>query len=222
MAFPYIPSGGLIQATFSQFRKSFPAKVDSNTLKKLGLASSNEGAMINIVKFVGLIDDENNKTASGTKLFTIHEDAKFQGELASLLKKSYSELFDLHGDTAWKLDRDALISFFRGADQTSSVTGARQALTFQTLAALAGKREEAIASRASTGPRQPKAPKPKVVPKASAESSDPKNPPAVTVGTGSNFGLTVRVEINLPANGSQSTYDNIFKSIRKNLLNEGD
>ncbi len=32
--------------------------------------------------------------------------------------------------------------------------------------------------------------------------------------------LTVRIEINLPANGTQDTYDMIFKSIRANLINE--
>jgi hypothetical protein len=34
-----------------------------------------------------------------------------------------------------------------------------------------------------------------------------------------NLGLTVRIEINLPATGDQETYDKIFKSIRENLLN---
>jgi hypothetical protein len=34
-----------------------------------------------------------------------------------------------------------------------------------------------------------------------------------------NVGLTVRIEINLPADGDQDTYDRIFKSIRENLLN---
>ena len=34
------------------------------------------------------------------------------------------------------------------------------------------------------------------------------------------FGLTVRIEINLPASGDQETYDRIFKSIRDNLLND--
>jgi hypothetical protein len=29
----------------------------------------------------------------------------------------------------------------------------------------------------------------------------------------------VRIEINLPADGDQETYDRIFKSIRENLLN---
>jgi len=32
-------------------------------------------------------------------------------------------------------------------------------------------------------------------------------------------GLTVRIEVNLPADGDQDTYDKIFKSIRENLLN---
>jgi hypothetical protein len=32
--------------------------------------------------------------------------------------------------------------------------------------------------------------------------------------------LTVRIEINLPAEASAETYDNIFKSIKVNLLNE--
>lgn len=221
MAYPYIPSGGLVQTAFNQFRKSFPAKVDSGTLKKLGLASSNEGSLLNILKFLGVTDDENNRTPVGTKLFTQHEDTKYQAELSSLIKKGYSDLFDLHGDTAWKLDRDALISFFRGADETSAVTGARQALTFQTLASLSGRRDEAIPSRGSTGPRQPRLQKEKAA-KNNGSSGAAKGSTEQIVTPNSNFGLTVRVEINLPANGSQATYDNIFKSIRKNLLNDSD
>ncbi len=62
MAYPYIPSGGLIQTAFNQFRKSFPSKVDSGTLKKLGIASSNEGALINILKFIGVLTEQNDKT----------------------------------------------------------------------------------------------------------------------------------------------------------------
>ena len=37
--------------------------------------------------------------------------------------------------------------------------------------------------------------------------------------TGSrDFGLSVRIEINLPANATKETYDNIFKSIKENLI----
>jgi hypothetical protein len=45
-------------------------------------------------------------------------------------------------------------------------------------------------------------------------------PPVTPVATqGNNVGLTVRIEINLPAGGDKETYDTIFKSIRENLLN---
>lgn len=226
MAYPYIPSGGLIQAAFSQFRKSFPAKIDSGTLKKLGIASSNEGALINILKFLGILTDENSKTPLGTKLFTSHDDQKYQEELSSLVREAYSELFDLHGEPTWKLDRDALISFFRGADETSAVTGARQALTFQTLASLAGQRDESVATRGSSGPRQSRSASEKQPSKGKEKVAQIAVVQGDTEASGlaetQRFGLTVRVEINLPANGSQATYDNIFKSIRSNLLNGSD
>ncbi len=39
------------------------------------------------------------------------------------------------------------------------------------------------------------------------------------VDSGSSaFGLTVRIEINLPADASQDAYDKIFQSVRKNLI----
>lgn len=214
MAYPYIPSGGLIQTAFLQFRKSLPAKVDSDTLKKLGLASSNEGALINILKFLGITDKENQRTKDGTQLFAIHDDAKFASALSQVVKSAYGGLFDLHGDPAWSLDRDTLISFFRGSDETSAVTGARQALTFQTLASLSGKRSEQIPSRASQGPRTARE---KASPK-NGGAQFPATPRTPVSPNGSPVGLTVRIEINLPANGSKDTYDNIFQSIRKNLL----
>ena len=50
------------------------------------------------------------------------------------------------------------------------------------------------------------------------ESAPPPEPP-VDQSTIASFGLTVRVEVNLPADADQETYDKIFQSIRKNLIN---
>jgi hypothetical protein len=55
--------------------------------------------------------------------------------------------------------------------------------------------------------------------KGSATPIAPALSPDVGAGEGRtdsenpNFGLTVRIEINLPATGDQETYDKIFKSI---------
>lgn len=64
----------------------------------------------------------------------------------------------------------------------------------------------------------------KAAPKTKAKAADvaPTDPKVhVRMGDGrKDMALTVRIEINLPANGSKETYDNIFKSIRANLINE--
>jgi hypothetical protein len=61
-------------------------------------------------------------------------------------------------------------------------------------------------------PRQPAA-----TGKKKHESPQPPEPP-VDQSTNAPFGLTVRVEVNLPADADQETYDKIFQSIRKNLI----
>jgi hypothetical protein len=105
--------------------------------------------------------------------------------------------------------------------------GTRQANTFKTLATYSG---QMVAAPASGIPNKPK-PTPSPKPKAKASQKKPTesdgSEPKVQFESGSsakgeggkNFGLTVRVEINLPATGDQATYDKIFKSIRENLLN---
>jgi hypothetical protein len=221
MPYPYMPSGGIFQQAVEQFRKTLPSKVDSTTLKKLGIAPSNEGYVIATLKFLGILDSENNRTDAGVELFTTHGEAQFAKGLGAIVRDKYGALFDLRGDDAWTLDRDSLISFFRGSDKTSAIVGARQAITFAALAGLAGQREEAPKAKpASAAPKHKKQQSAKPVQSQTAakkidaplaDSPTPKEAPV---------GLTVRIEINLPANGTQATYDNIFKSIRQNLLNQ--
>ena len=55
--------------------------------------------------------------------------------------------------------------------------------------------------------------------KLSTKAPDIKDE-AATKGGRKEMALTVRIEVNLPANGSKETYDNIFKSIRANLIDE--
>lgn len=62
-------------------------------------------------------------------------------------------------------------------------------------------------------------------PKSRVELQKTTNPvitkeAANTGGNGADaVGLTVRIEVNLPASGDQATYDRIFRSIRENLIN---
>ncbi|WP_198359835.1 DUF5343 domain-containing protein [Burkholderia ubonensis] len=238
---PYMSgSGGLTQLT-TQLRRSFPATVTAETLKKLGIAPNNETYVLNILKFIGVLDAENKKTAPATPIFNQHNDSEFQEQFSKLVGQAYHELFDLHGPDAWALPTGKLIAFFRNHDGTSDIVGKRQASTFQALARISGKAVEESEPAKSSGSGHTKATKAtkKVAPakKASTVADKAETPPPApavahasapapalnggAVNTGS-VGLTVRIEINLPPGGDQDTYDAIFKSIRANLLNGHD
>jgi hypothetical protein len=221
---PYVPSAGIIVQTFTQFRKAMPAKVDAAVLKKLALAPSNESMVLGALRFLGFIDAEGNRTESGKHVFLQHDDAKFASTLEKHVKQGYVALFDVRGDDAWTLDRDNLIGFFRANDETSGITAQRQAVTFETLAALSGH-GEISKPRPSQGGRKAagtgsnaKAAAGKLTDPVSKVHVKPKDE-IKPLTNGGDVALTVRIEVNLPAQGDQETYDRIFKSIRSNLLN---
>lgn len=217
---PYISGAGNIVLAVNHLRKAFPSVVSSETIKKLGIASNNESYVINTLRFVGVIDAEGKKTAEAGKFFSQHQDETFAKGFEGLVKRSYKGLFDLHGDSAWGLSDDELITFFRNSDDTSDLIGRRQAGTFKALSGLAGHAEiPTVKAKPRTNGIKDSKPEnnKKKQAKASVAASF-RQEEGASKSTG-DLGLTVRIEINLPAQGDQETYDRIFKSIRENLLN---
>ncbi len=212
---PYSPGGpGGISAAINQLLKSFPKTVDSDTLKKLSIAPKNESYIINILRFIGAIDPNGNRTEKAASTFTKSND-EFKQAFEEMIKPAYAGLFELYGDTAWTLPHDKLVSYFRGADQTSDLVGRLQATTFQILAGFAGHRTPQPAKAKALSASEPKP----------AKAAKPHAAVVTTPGGSgsggaqqSDFGLTVRIEVNLPAQGDQETYDKIFRSIRENLF----
>lgn len=223
---PYITATNALIQIFDQLRKSFPNVLSADILKKLGLAANSEGLAINIIRFLGLIDDQNNRTDLAQKMFTLHDTGAFQEAFANQVRVAYSDLFDLHGDEAWSLDQIKLITFFRQNDQSTERVGREQTRTFKVLASYAGQGDALPQPRAKSLTRQkkkpvsksPSVPIPKDV-KDTAISNEPENTINFEAQTDKALALTVRIEINLPVTDNQETYDRIFKSIRENLLN---
>lgn len=213
---PYSPSPGGITAAITQFRNSFPPTVNAETLRSLAIAPKNESYIINILRFIGAIGTDGKQTEKAASVF-YQSDADFQKGFEDLIKTSYKDLFALHKDATWTLPSEKLIAFFRSKDKTTALVGKLQAATFQLLASLAGHGtppEPAVPKKTTT-----KLPKPaKSKPDKSADAGVGGQPPAGNE-RGHDFGLTVRIEVNLPPSGDQETYDRIFRSIRENLLN---
>lgn len=208
-------------------RKNFPSTVTSETVKKFSIAPNNESYVINALQFIGVIDAEGKRTAKGQEVFVLDDNA-FPKAFEELILDSYNDLFELRGDDAWTLSKAQLTAHFRTSDKTSDAIGGRQAGVFQVFARLSGHEVNSISGGAGTTPRV----KAKVSkPKATAQKPD-KISKTVIPGEGKGLGsekdkgarkdmaMTVRIEINLPANGSKETYDNIFKSIRANLIDD--
>ncbi|NNG70123.1 DUF5343 domain-containing protein [Rhizobium laguerreae] len=221
---PYISGSGNITQMIGFLRKNFPATVTSETVKKYQLAPNNESYVINALQFIKVIDEEGKRTNAGHDVFVL-PDGEFEEGFRRLVKDAYADLFELYADEAWSLPKQKLVGYFRTSDKTSDAIGARQASVFQAFAALAGFEQAQVkpangtkaksASNASkqvkSKPAKLKEPAPQVVVTAPTSAHAPSK---------KDMALTVRIEINLPAEGSQETYDNIFRSIRANLLNE--
>ncbi len=218
---PYISGAGNIAQIIKALRSNFPAKVTSDTVKKLGIAPKNESYVINALQFLGIINEEGNKTEKG-KVLAIHKEEDFGKGFEGLIRDAYKDLFELHGDKVWEMDGDALVHYFRQSDQTSDAIGQRQAKVFQTFAAIAGHGEVTSTPKASGKKKGSPAASIKKIGKSklTPPTDEPGKNDSNGAGGRRDFSMTVRIEINLPTNGTLETYDNIFKSIKANLIDE--
>lgn len=223
MKHPYVASPGPLVKAFEQFRKSLPSSITAGTLKKLAIAPNNESYLLNTLRFLGLVNEEGERTDDARKLFTQHADEAFASSLATLVERAYTSLFELHGEHTWSLGKPDLVAFFRNEDESTAIVGERQAATFITLAALSGhggKPAPASATRANVkgAGAHGRAAKARAA-SASAARSTPLQGSGAPPSADGRIGLTVRIEINLPAVEDQAVYDKIFKSLRSNLIN---
>lgn len=220
---PYISGAGNIAHMIGFLRKNFPPKLTSETVKKYGLASNNESYVINALQFIGVIDDEGNRIEKAHDVF-VKGDPEFSKGFEGLIKSAYSDLFELRGDDAWSLGKSELTAYFRTTDKTSEAIAGRQAAVFIMFRALAGHEQASDNLSSSAGKTTPAArAKPAVAKKASTaevKTASKNSGRANDKEQRRDMALTVRVEINLPANGTKETYDAIFKSIKANLIDD--
>src|SRR3954449_9265855 len=100
---PYISGAGNITQMIGFLRKTFPATITSDTVKRYQLASKNESYVINVLHFIGLIDEQGKRTEKGHGVLTTHGEEAFQKAFEGLVREAYKDLFDLRGEDAWML-----------------------------------------------------------------------------------------------------------------------
>lgn len=225
-SYPYTSGQAALTQAFAQLRKGAPAKIDAGYLQRFNIAPANESYVISILRFLGLVDEDGTRVESESD-YLFGSDEKFRAGLEKAIRRSYSQLFNEMSE-AFDEEQQSLVHWFRAADKTSEVVGKRQASTFLTLGALAGHGElpatRANAQKTATsaaGPTKKKtaaaAPSTKPRP-ANGALAEEKEKGLAKHESEREFGLSVKVEVNLPAGGDAATYDAIFASIKKHLM----
>ncbi len=90
------------------FLKMFPAVVNADILKKFEIAPNNETYILNILKFLKIIDPVCPRTHTVAPLFHKNDD-EFAPGLAKLVHDAYSDLFNTYGEDAWDTPQSKLI-----------------------------------------------------------------------------------------------------------------
>ncbi len=223
MTYPSIAGANNIINIIKQLRNNFPPNIDVKTIKKYEIAPKAEKPIVNMLIFLKLIDENGKPIPKNANVF-LKDGTDFQLGFAKIIQDAYDKLFELYGDTTWNSNDKILLAFFR--EEVGGALGSAQyrVKTFKVLAELAGKRDARskptmhVKSSAPTKINKPKQDTPKI--------NAPKSAPIITpteklqLTPSGNFALSVRIEVNLPSDGTKETYDNIFKSIRENLINE--
>ncbi|MCZ6866471.1 MAG: DUF5343 domain-containing protein [Chloroflexi bacterium] len=179
------------------------SKVNRGYLVTIGLKSSNDRAIINVLKSLGFLDTSGNIT----DLWRGYRDRDMAPVLlATNIRKTYSELFDTYPD-AYRKDDEALLNFFRAKTSLGKRAVSAVLTTFKTLCELAdfetGKSELAPTT---AGTRRERA-----IPQ--------KEEGVATIPSATALTLNLNIQLQLPATDDFAIYDKLFEAMKKHLIN---
>ena len=177
-----------------------PSKVTQEYLEAAGFRSKNDRAIISVLKFVGLLDEEGKPTES----YTLLRDKNQAGAiLASLVKQTYSELFEMYPD-AQNQSSQTLKNFF-----STKTTGAEPVVN-QIVATFKGLCEQASFEATGSAAFEPveKATRPES--QSVIRQTQTPMPSWVVIN--------LNIQLQLPPTEDSAIYDKIFQSLKKHLL----
>lgn len=175
-----------------------PEKFSNEHLRGLGFKSSNDRAIIPVLKDLGFL------TADGTPTQRYHnyrDHSKSKKILGEALKEAYSEIFHLN-EKPTESDRQAILGKFKTTHNVSDKVAELQTKTFFTLLKLA---DISTVSKL----KQPKSSK--------EEKPEPKKEGKLPEKKELPLSLRYNIEIHLPATKDIEVYNAIFKSLRMHL-----
>jgi hypothetical protein len=179
-----------------------PEVFNLDFLTDLGFTSSNDRAVIKLLKYLGMLD-ASGRPQDAYRQFVDHTKAK--SVLAELMRIAFDELFvsDRNANTKTV---ESLKGWFKSKTGVSDAVATKMASQFKSLAGYADF---------STPPaRQPKTPE---AAQAKEKKGEPE-PPKLTAVKEIDLGLVYRFEIHLPDTQNVDTFRAIFRALREELM----
>lgn len=199
-SYPYIISNNKISPILAKIRTAAkPSKFTHEFLKQLGFSSSNDRAIIPVLKKLGFLSEEGAPTDYYDRL---KDGTDWKYVLGERMSELYKDLFNIDEEIYKANDSEVegAISRVTGKDKSSV---RRYLATFKTLATLA---------EFGTSPRL------KEKPEEKKEEPAAKQTPGKLKDSKVEF--SHNIQIHLPATTDISVYNAIFKSVKENLLDQ--
>ncbi len=206
---PYVNAYGGINKLLNKIRiASVPGKFTRDFLSTvLGLKSSSYHAMIPLFKRLGLIDQGNVPTQ---RYKDFRSESKSGFVMAKTIKEAYADIYK-GNEYAHQLDKAQLI------DLVATITGA--AKDDAAVLAVVGTFMELIKFASFDVNDIPEEIGGEVGEEYEEDIAPKEN--KININKGKvNFGISYTINLNLPATTEVKVFDAIFKSLKKNLLDD--
>lgn len=203
----YMPSTKNLNAILDKIIGGIaPDKFTVEHLKGLGFSSSNDRAIIPLLKDLGFLTPDGAPTP---RYHAYRDRSKSKAVLATALREVYSDVFHIN-EKPTASDRPAVEGLFKSKLNSSDRVAQVQAMTFFALLS----RADLDSPVGEDGPNPPEA-------ELTVSESDDNGVPVgqVSLPTGGvSAQLHYTIQIHLPATKDLEVFNAIFRSLRENLL----
>ena len=204
ISLPYLASNKNVATLFSKIASAkIPSKFTHEFLTStLGFKGNNDRPLIPLLRNLGFLDQSNTPTPS----YALLKGEKNKVAIADGIRSAYDPLF--HSDeAAYELSGDKLKSLVSQVAGTDDDMTSRIAATFSALAKLGDFKGSSV---------------PKGEDKKSKEAEQGEEETREDAGRSRVKGLRTEfqyvIQIQLPSNGTEETYLNIFNAVRKTFV----
>jgi Family of unknown function (DUF5343) len=202
VSLPYLPSNKNVGELFSKIASAaIPPKFTHDFLQTtIGLKGTADRALITLLRHLGFVDQSGTPTASYSLL---KAKDKNRIAIAEGIKSAYAPLFAAD-EAAFELSGDKLKSLVAQVAGTDDDMTARIASTFLALVKQGDFKANSLPKNTSDKKKD-----------ADEESQNTDDAPDRNRARGLRTEFQYVIQVQLPSNGTEETYLNIFNAIRK-------